>query len=225
MQVKKNRENDWTKITMWIGTAVTVAFILIYAYYIHQGKIKELSHIIHRMGLLGIVMAILILAVLCVLPVPSEFVIIMNMEVYGAVQGIFYSWIGGIVGAIMAVYVTRWMARPLVERLGHKYIDDVNTWVNERGSVGFLALRFVPFIPYHLVNYACGVLRVNLWTFTWTTALGILPFDLGMAGVFSGLRHGTLNWGIGGVLIFIVLMLAGWLSRRKWLPQRGRSEG
>ncbi|UOF90701.1 VTT domain-containing protein [Fodinisporobacter ferrooxydans] len=206
---------DLAQKTMVIGTIVTVILFALYFYYVHTGKITPFIKSFQNLGIYGIALAILLLAILCVLPVPSEFLIVMNMEMYGIWFGTLYSWLGGIIGAVAALYLTRWLARPLVERMASKYLSQVNHWLHNRGSTGLLAVRFIPFIPYHLVNYIFGVMRIRLWPFVWTTALGILPFDLAMAGIFSGFRHGTLLWGAVGVAIFALLSVLGFVYRKR----------
>ncbi|GIM45300.1 hypothetical protein DNHGIG_08490 [Collibacillus ludicampi] len=198
-----------------VGTTLAGVLVVIYIYYLRTGQIQLLLETIRHFGFWGVLLGIFVQTVVNILPVPGEFITIFLMEIYGVWWGTFYSWIAGIVGAIAALYITRWMARPIVERIASSYIQKVNTWIQDRETFGLLSLRFIPLVPYHLLNYAAGVLRVRLWPFLWTTALGILPFHLAVGGMYAGFRYGTLVWGIIGGLLFILLILFGYFIRAK----------
>ena len=67
-------------------------------------------------------------------------------------------------------------------------------------------------IAFNLVNYAAGLTRVTWWTFTWTTALGILPMTVLMVVLGEQMREPVLkDWVFlisAGVLIAIVAHIA-----------------
>jgi uncharacterized membrane protein YdjX (TVP38/TMEM64 family) len=64
-------------------------------------------------------------------------------------------------------------------------------------------------IAFNLINYAAGLVRVSWWTFTWTTAVGILPLTVLM--VLLGERMadmptwGWLGLGVLAVALWVVL--------------------
>jgi len=60
----------------------------------------------------------------------------------------------------------------------------------------------VPVIAFNLINHAAGLARVSCWTFTWTTAVGILPLTVLM--VLLGERMPAWAW-FGLVLLAFVL--------------------
>jgi uncharacterized membrane protein YdjX (TVP38/TMEM64 family) len=197
------------------GAVVALLFIGLYLYGLHTGKIRILLDAIRPLGIWGVLLGIVVLTVVNVLPLPGEFITLFLMEIYGAWQGTFYSWIAGVLGAIAALYLTRWLARPLAERLAGPVIQKVNAWIEKRETIGLLSLRLIPLIPYHLVNYAAGVLRVRAWPYIWTTALGILPFHLAVGGIYAGIRQGALVWGVAGGVLFVILLALGWAFKKK----------
>jgi uncharacterized membrane protein YdjX (TVP38/TMEM64 family) len=98
------------------------------------------------------------------------------------------------------------LARPLIEPLAKPYLGKVNRWLEKKGDIGLLIIRFVPLVPYHFVNYASGLLRVNIKTFLWTTAIGILPFTITITCLYAGLREGKLiPFIVGGGFLFFLL--------------------
>ena len=54
-------------------------------------------------------------------------------------------------------------------------------WVDSNGVVALLGMRLVPVISFNLINYVAALANVPWWTFTWTTAIGILPFTVLLA--------------------------------------------
>ncbi len=205
-------------VPVLIGMLLLAAVAWVYFHYRHSLSIHHAIVVIQGAGVYGIVVAILLMAVLCVLPVPSEFLIVANMVIYGVGWGLFYSWIGAVIGAVWAMYLTRWVGQPYVKKLlSEERQRQVNSWVGERGILGLFALRFVPLVPFHALNYVAGLLDVKLWPFVWTTAVGIIPFDLFMGAVFIGVSHGMATWLLWAIVPLAALFAVGFLYRKKWL--------
>lgn len=206
-----------------VGFVLIGGIIAYYLYLLHIGEAQRIMSSIRNLGYSGILMGIVLQAIVNILPVPGEFTSVALMEIYGPIWGGIYSFIGGITGAIGAMYLTRWIAKPFFGEMAKPYIDKVEDWLTQRGTFGMLLIRFVPLVPYHLVNYAAGLLRVKLWVFVWTTALGILPYTIAMSGLYAGVRRGSLMWGIIGLGIFAVLAGIGWAARRRKQKAYGKT--
>jgi uncharacterized membrane protein YdjX (TVP38/TMEM64 family) len=201
----------------YISIIVFILICGIIAYYIYLLRIGEAQRImssIRNFGYSGILIGIALQALVNILPVPGEFTSIALMEIYGPIWGGLYSLIGGIIGAIGGMYLTRWIARPFFGKMVQPYIAKVEEWLKNRENLGMLLIRFVPLVPYHFVNYAAGLLKVKLWTFIWTTTLGIIPYTIAMSGLYAGVRRGSLVWGIIGCVICLVLAGISWMTRR-----------
>ncbi|MGA8164392.1 MAG: TVP38/TMEM64 family protein [Waddliaceae bacterium] len=67
-------------------------------------------------------------------------------------------------------------------------IDKMRAGFQENAANYLLFLRLVPLFPFWLVNVAPAFFGVRLWTFAWTTFLGIIPgaFVYTQAGVGLG---------------------------------------
>ncbi len=207
-----------TLVTTIIGGLMILALVFVYFYFLHTGRVHGIMRAVHGLGATGIAFGIALMALASVLPVPSEFLSIFLLRFYGVVWGTLFSWVGGILGAVIALYASRMLARPIVERAAGRYLHKVQPWIADHGTFGLLIARFLPFVPYHLVNYAAGILRVRVWPFIWTTAVGTLPFQIALAGVYYGVSYGALPEGIAGVLLFAVVVALGWRFRKRWFP-------
>lgn len=207
-----------TLATTIVGLLMIAALVFVFFYFLHTGRVHTIMRTVHALGAVGIAIGILLMALASVLPVPSEFLSIFLLRFYGVIWGTLFSWVGGILGAVIAVYLARLLARPLVEHLAGRYLHQVQPWISDHGTFGLLVARFLPFVPYHLVNYAAGILKVRLLPFIWTTAVGTLPFQVALAGVYYGVSYGALPEGIAGVALFAIVVVLGWRFRKRWFP-------
>jgi uncharacterized membrane protein YdjX (TVP38/TMEM64 family) len=112
---------------------------------------------------------------------------------FGPVWGIVYSIVGSNLGASLAYFIGRFFGDGLVQventdsRLG-KYVARLR----ENSFVTVFLMRLA-FLPYDLVNYLAGLLRINFVAFLSATALGSIPGTISFTlfGASSGLESGT----------------------------------
>jgi uncharacterized membrane protein YdjX (TVP38/TMEM64 family) len=209
-------------VSAGIGIATVAVLVVVYFYYLHTGRVHDLMRTVHGLGALGVVLGIALMALASVLPVPSEFLSIFLLRFYGVVWGTLFSWTGGIIGAVAALLVARVLARPLAEHFAGRYVEQLQPWLTTHGWLGLLVARFIPLVPYHVVNYVAGIVRVRMWPFIWTTAVGTLPFQLALSGVYYGVSYGAMPVALGGLVFFIALAYLGWRFRGRFVPNGGR---
>ena len=110
---------------------------------------------------------------------------------FGTALGTLLTTLAATLGATGVFLAARTSLRDVLRaRAGH--------WLNrldrefEQGEVSFLlVMRLVPIVPFFIANLAPALLSVRLFTFVWTTFVGIIP---GTA-VFT-----SIGAGLGGVL-------------------------
>jgi uncharacterized membrane protein YdjX (TVP38/TMEM64 family) len=212
MNTEKSANSKYIRI---LGLFMIACMICAYLYFLHTGQAQILMKAIQNLGLVGIIIGIAIQSLVNILPVPGEFVSIILMEIHGPLWGGVYAWIGGVIGAIGALYLTKWIAKPFFGKLAEPYLNKMEDFIEERENIGLLLIRFVPFLPYHFVNYAAGLLKINMWSFIWTTGLGILPFTIAMGAIYAGVRHGSWVWGVIGAAVFALLIGISWKTKKK----------
>jgi uncharacterized membrane protein YdjX (TVP38/TMEM64 family) len=145
------------------------------------------------------------------IPLPAEIIAMANGVVFGPWLGVMLTWVGAMLGALLSFALARGLGRPFVRLLvAETRWREIETL---RASPGALLLaRLVPVISFNLVNYAAGLLGVGWWTFSWTTALGILPLTI--ATVVLGGRLLTAPLWIWGLVVLALAAL--WLLWRRW---------
>jgi uncharacterized membrane protein YdjX (TVP38/TMEM64 family) len=167
----------------------------------------EIERYIKEAGPWGVAVSIGLMVLHSFVPFPAEFIAVANGMVYGAFWGTVITWSGAMLGAYLAFGLSRKLGRGFVHRmLEKKNALKVEKWSELHGGGAVFVMRFIPVISFNLINYAAGLTRVSWWTFTWATALGILPITVLM--VVMGSRMATMPW--HGWLLFIALGLAIW---------------
>ena len=192
--------------------------------YHYRNDIEHVVKIVQSLGFYGVAIAVVAMAIMCIIPVPSEFLIIVNLEMYGVFWGSVYSWVGAVIGGVVAMRLTRRHFQPFYRRVVSPQRQiQVDEWVSRRGTLGLLGLRLTPF-PYHALNYIAGMLNVRVWPFLWTTAVGLIPFYVFFGGAAVGLTHGVIPAIITAVFVVTVLLVMGIYVKKRWLSP-GSSEG
>jgi len=94
---------------------------------------------------------------------------------FGSLFGIIYVNIGATLGAVLAFLFARYLIGDKVQAKYKKQLSKFNKELETNKYQYLFSLRFLPVFPFFLVNFLCGVTKLDLKTFTITTALGILP--------------------------------------------------
>lgn len=159
------------------------------------------------------------------IPFPLEILALANGLVFGAWGGIAITWFSMILSAWIGYATTRF-ARPLAYKItSGERLERMEAWTARRSTWQLVAIRFVPVISFSLLNLAMGLLRVPFWTFTWTTALGIIPIVV-VSVVAGNLLHlGPVAWGVISGLIAAYLGWEIWHHTRVRLRSRRARKG
>ena len=112
-------------------------------------------------------------------PLPAEIIALANGMLFGPWWGVVVTWVGAMLGAVLAYGLARALGRPAV-----RVLVPARFWARldaiPVAAGPLLVIRLMPVISFNLVNYAAGLLGVPWWRFLWTTALGILPIVVTM---------------------------------------------
>lgn len=198
----------WSVIVLCVGVALIIGFF-------HWDKNGQISRYIQSFGSFSIVLSIAFMMLFCIIPVPSEFLIILNMKVFHVWWGILYSWLGSMLGSVAVFLLARYFVRNLFSSfITEKQMSQVEKWVGRRGAIGLILARIIP-LPFIVVNYTAGIVRsVTLWRFIWTSAVGGIPYYTGAALLFLGVSKKYLIWLIVGGCAVGAIWLGGVLYNK-----------
>lgn len=168
-----------------------------------------------------------------VLMVPGMMLGIGAGAAYGFLTGALVSWVSTCLGQTGAFLLGRYTLRDAVAGfLARKFPNfaAIDQNISQQGWKLVLLLRLSPFIPYVVLNYGLGVTSVDLWTYTWVSALSALPYVLAFAylgaasnDLYDALSgHETtqagLDWTIAMAAIMLLsAVLLGWACQKMLL--------
>ena len=173
---------------------------------------EDFARFIRSLGALGVVGSIGLMILHSFIPFPAELLTIANGMVYGTFWGVVITWAGAMLGAYAAFGLTRWLGRPFVKKLTPaRYQKKIDEWSQREGIKALLIARMIPVISFNVINYASGLTKISLWTFIWTTAIGILPMTILM--VLLG--DSVINIPTWAWFTLVALIFAFWLLKKQ----------
>lgn len=109
--------------------------------------------------------------------VPGLILTLAGGAIFGLVRGTIYVFIGATLGSTAAFLVSRYVARPIVERRlrGNERFMRIDRAIQSEGGRMVLLMRLSPLLPFNALNYALGISKV-----------GFVPYVLGSVGMIPG---------------------------------------
>ncbi|AQT69241.1 Mercuric reductase [Anaerohalosphaera lusitana] len=148
--------------------------------------------------------------------------------VYTALPAAIYTNAGATGGAFLAFLFARYIAGNLLQKRFAKKLARFNKELETHGAHYLLTLRFIPIFPFFLINLCAGLTKVKVWTFIWTTSLGIFPGSLIYA--FAGQTFGTIesvrdifSWQVLAMFTLLALLAIVPVLYRKFISPRRES--
>lgn len=132
---------------------------------------------------------------------------------FGPFWGTIYTVVGATMGAALAFLMARYLARDYVEaRLAGTRLMVLDEKVAQQGWKVVAFIRLIPIFPYFLVNFAFGLTRISLGTYTIATFIFMLPltfafvyFSSNILDLFQGKVSKELLLGV--VLVALVSLI------------------
>lgn len=131
--------------------------------------------------------------------IPIVGIIVINIALFGFVQGYLWSLATSVVGAMMGFIVFRyWFQSLLIHKVKRGYLEKLE----KNGFLFVLLLRVIPFIPSSFINLAGGVSSVRFIPFFSATLIGNAFYLL----LLSFIADGLLSAEIEGYLLVSLLL-------------------
>lgn len=129
-------------------------------------------------------------AVLVAASVPAGTALtVLGGAVFGSVLGGALAVTGATAGAAVLFLAARSTLGAALARRHGALLARVQPRLERDGFFAVLALRLLPFVPFWLVNLACGLVGLRLAPFLLGTALGIMPAATVLASAGAGLGN------------------------------------
>ncbi|CAL5227531.1 g10520 [Coccomyxa viridis] len=158
-----------------------VAAILVATLVFHvQDHIGDILDWIEEHRVAGSVSFVALYALFTVLPVPASVLSLGAGAIFGLVPGTILVWSGATIGLVGCLFVGRCLLREWVASLANKYPvwQAIEGAIRDEGWKMVMLLRLSPILPFALLNYGLSVTPISAWTYTWASAVGIIPGTL-----------------------------------------------
>ncbi|WP_054967324.1 TVP38/TMEM64 family protein [Alicyclobacillus ferrooxydans] len=202
-----NMEINWRALFRAVGgirTLIVYGFVLLLALgVLYLDRSGVITNTVRNWGTAGIILAVLLMFVVCLTPIPSEGLLIIYLKVYGVWWGVFYSWFGAVLSTVIIFPVARTYGQAALRRFASQStFVEIDEWVKRKGSLGLLVARLLP-LPGFAVSYVAGILpSIGFWAYVWTAGVSLIPYYVGAALVFLGI---TSKFTIAIVFGFVAL--------------------
>lgn len=127
---------------------------------------------------------------------------------FGPVWGVVYTVIGANLSATVAFFIGRYFGQGVLDDASSGGL--IQRYAQRMRANSFetvLIMRFI-FLPYDLVNYLAGFLRISYWPFLLATVLGSIPGTIAFVLLGSSLSPAEIT----------NMFLTGELPRLDWRP-------
>jgi uncharacterized membrane protein YdjX (TVP38/TMEM64 family) len=176
-----------------------------------------------KMPVYGVFFFLIIYAVHPLIAFPTWLLTVAAGFLYGTGWGLVYTLVGACASAIVSYSIGRYFAidfshKPTTQNLFQRYA----TYLQANTFEAVLILRLL-FLPYDLLSYAAGFLRIRWQPFLLATLLGSLPGALSFT-LFGAAFDGNFTNQAPKVdprtLIVAVIIFAFSLGLSRWLKRR-----
>ncbi len=170
-------------ILLIIAMLVAASYFTKFTNYLTFEDFKNNSAVfkdyVHANYLLAVFYFIGIYFVVAALSVPGAFVLsIAGGFLFGTMLSTAYILAGATSGAILAFLSSRYLVGNFIQKRYKHELLKANREIEENGKYYILTLRLISLPPFFILNILAGISKLDLKSFVWTTALGILPGTL-----------------------------------------------
>jgi len=97
---------------------------------------------------------------------------------FGTLFGALYAVIGATIGSTISFLLIRHLFGRILQDRYKKRLSAFNKEFHRYGYSYLLMIHFIVVIPLVVANVLAGLANITLWTFFWTTAVGMVPGTL-----------------------------------------------
>lgn len=196
------------------------ALMISYQWYASSNQLSPLQAmqrllVFMNTGFFGPLIYIGLYAIRPLILFPSTVLTLAGGFVYGPVLGVLYTIIASNVSSTVAYFVGRYFGKGLFKEDGsNNLIQRYAAQMRENSFETVMIMRFI-FLPYDLVTYVAGFLRIQFLPFILATALGSIPGTMAFIGFGASietfddslprLNPVTLGFSIAIFIVSIVL--------------------
>ncbi len=152
-------------------------------------KYADLSAFVGEKPVLSIVIAMFIYIVATAFSFPVAWLLSVSVGlIFGFFIGSFIVLFGATIGATILFLLAKYAFADFFKKRSGDFLTKMAKGFRNGAASYLLFLRLVPIFPFALVNVMPAILNVRLFTFIWTTFVGIIPGVIAYIYAGVGLR-------------------------------------
>lgn len=181
-----------TALTFWL---IAIGGYFWYATTNNLGPLQVVNELISVLSTssIGPLLFILVYALRPLIFFSAAVLTIASGLLFGPVFGLIYAIIGGNLSAMVAFYIGRYFGEGVLD--GGDSENTIQRYAEQMRKNPFesiLTMRFI-FLPFDLVNYLAGFLKVDWKPFLFATFLGSLPGGLSFVLIGASIEGNAIN--------------------------------
>lgn len=170
-----------------------------------QGAVEQW---VQRFGAAGPLAVIGFIALEVVIaPIPGGFIPITVGALFGVWPGVLYTWIGNVIGSLLAFALARYVGRPLVTRLVKPTtLARLDTFLHRSPKLLWLVYT-VPVFPIDIITFAVGLSAIPFRRFALVMSVGFVVSQIILTTVGGQLltASGLQRMIVAGLAVLVVL--------------------
>jgi uncharacterized membrane protein YdjX (TVP38/TMEM64 family) len=208
---KKSLLNSFIRL-MIIFAVVLLLGILVTKFFADPDRLLNFIKEAHSFGPF-IIIGLIVLEVI-IAPLPGTFIMVAAGALFGVWLGAIYSFIGNVIGSLLAFFLAKRFGRTFVEKIVSTHVLAKYDGFFVKHHKLFLLFYALPIIPVDILSFVCGLSAMRTRKFLGIILLGFIPNTLILAFLgdkLSGLGFVPLLFYT--LLFMVVFLLLTWLFK------------
>jgi len=176
---------------------------------------EQMLHYVNSNYLVSAVGFIAVYILVVAFSLPGAAVLSLACGFFFGMTGVVYVNLGATFGAVLAFFAARYIIGNWIQGKYGDRMESFNKDLEQNGKNYLLTLRLVPVFPFFLINLLAGLTGISLFTFFWTTAVGIIPGSV--VFVYAGTQLSTVN-SMGDIISWQMLSAFALLGLLSLIP-------
>ncbi len=211
--------------SVWILMPIALSSVLLWGWLSQSvdsniWSVEYLEQIIKNSGWFAPLVYISLIALSVVIsPIPGSCFAIVAGKLWNPITGGIYTVIGGFIGSTIAYFIGRKLGEEGIKALTGKKINFEKNKQNIYISGLIFLSRLVPIVPFDLMSYGAGVIKIPFPMYAIATVLGMIPSTFLIT--YIGGSMSLFNWtdALKFAVPVVIIVILGSLAFKSFNPK------
>lgn len=137
---------------------------------------KELREIVLENKVLAPVMFVVVFALSIAFSIPGGFFLsLFSGFLFSQPWGLFYVLAAVTLGSVLIFLAVKTVFKAFPKEKGGPWLQKMEQGFRKNATYYMLSMRLIPYFPFWFVNCLAAFCNLSIWTYIWTTFLGMVP--------------------------------------------------